>query len=338
VARQPSGVTGGRHATTAIPGLATLLASQAGLARRAQLRELGIVRQAVANQVAAGRWRMVAPEVVSVDNGRLDFEQLLWRAALHAPLGWVAGRSALAVHGLTGYAPRDVHLLTPRISRPLPLPGVVLHVSGRLPEGGSRSASGLPVTTAARATVDAVAWETRPRAAAGLALAVVQQGLARPEDIAQELAVAGRVRHRAVLREALGLAADGADSVAEVDVLRLVRRAGLPEPGRQVRILGRRHDLAVLLPDGRTLVIEVDGPQHESPEARWADAAHDADLAAAGVVVLRIPAYAVRHHPDEVVARLREIWRRGGQRARCVISDAAPRRTSHTWENRPRDV
>jgi very-short-patch-repair endonuclease len=230
----------------------------------------------------------------------------------------VGGRSALAVHGLDGYAPRDVHLLTPRRSRPLPLPGVVVHVSGRGTDLEPPAGSGLPLTSVARATVDAAAWEKWPRAAAGLALAVVQQRLARPDDIAAELAVAGRVRHRAVLRDALGLFDDGADSVAEVDVTRLVRRAGLPEPARQVRILGRRHDLAVLLPDGRTLVIEVDGTQHESPEARWADAAHDADLAAAGVVVLRVPTYAARQHPDEVVARLREIRLTAAANARDV--------------------
>jgi very-short-patch-repair endonuclease len=272
----------------------------------------------VANQIAAGRWRLVAPEVVSVDNGRLDQEQLLWRALLHAPVGWVAGRSALESHGLEGYPPQGVHLLTPRRSRPLPLRGVVVHVSDRLPAAEGQADGGVPRTTVARATVDAAAWERWPRAAAGLAMAVVQQRLASPGDIARELAVAGRVRHRAVLREALGLAESGADSVAEVDILRLIRSAGLPEPARQVRILGRRHDLAVLLPDGRTLVIEVDGPQHDRPEARWVDAAHDADLAAAGVVVLRIPAYAMRHHADDVVARLRDVWLAAAARARAV--------------------
>jgi very-short-patch-repair endonuclease len=74
-----------------------------------------------------------------------------------------------------------------------------------------------------------------------------------------------------------------------------------------VRILGRRHDLAVLLPDGRTLVVEVDGPQLGDVEARWADAAHDTELAAAGVVVLRVPAHAVRNDADNVVRRLRAV-------------------------------
>jgi len=290
-----------------VPGLGELLERQSGLARRDQLRALGVSRQAVANQVAAGRWRVVAPEVVTVDNGRLDADQLLWRAALHAPIGWVAGRSALEFHGLDGYRPQQVHLLTPRRSRPLPLPGVVIHVTDRLPTDDPRVGGGLPVTSVARATVDAAAWERWPRAAAGVALAVVQQRLARPQDIGHELAAAGRVRHRAVLRDALGLAADGADSVAEADVVSLIRRAGLPEPARQVRILGRRHDLAVLLPDGRTLVVEVDGPQHGAVEARWADADHDAELAAAGVVVLHVPAYAVRHDADDVVRRLRAV-------------------------------
>jgi len=214
-------MTGSRHAIVTVPGLAELLAGQAGLARRGQLRELGVGRQAVTNQVAAGRWQLVAPEVVSVDNGRLDDEQLLWRALLHAPIGWVSGRSALAFHGLLGYRPRDVHLLTPRRSRPLPLPGVIVHVSARHTDRPPDLTSGLPVTTVARATVDAVAWERWPRAAAGLALAVVQQRLALPADIGDELAAAGRVRHRAVLREALGLTShnchvqpriDGADA------------------------------------------------------------------------------------------------------------------------------
>ena len=311
-------MTGGRNPTAAVPGLGELLARQAGLARREQLRELGITRQAVANQVSAGRWRLVAPEVVTVDNGRLDADQLLWRAALHAPVCWVGGRSALAFHGLEGYTPSEVHLLTPRRSRPLPLSGVVIHVSDRLPEDDPPADGGLPVTSVARATVDAAAWERWPRAAAGLALAAVQQRLARPQDVARELALAGRVRHRAVLREALGLAGGGAESMAEVDVVRLCRRAGLPEPARQVRILGRRHDLAVLLPDGRTLVIEVDGPQHGDVEARWADAAHDTDLAAAGVVVLRVPAYAVRHQADEVVRRLRGVWQAASPSRRDV--------------------
>jgi very-short-patch-repair endonuclease len=138
-------------------------------------------------------------------------------------------------------------------------------------------------------------------------LAVVQQRLATAAEVLDELAVAGRVRHRAVLRDALKEAADGAESMAEVDVVPLLRLAGLPRPRRQVRSGARRHDLEVDLPDGRVLVVEVDGPQHESPQARWADAERDAALAAEGKLLLRIPAYAVRHEPGRVLTQVRAI-------------------------------
>jgi very-short-patch-repair endonuclease len=147
-------------------------------------------------------------------------------------------------------------------------------------------------------------------------LAVVQQRLATPSEILAELQVAGRVRHRAVVRDAMQAAAEGADSLVEVDVAPLLARAGLGSVRRQVRIGQHRHDLAVRLADGRLLVVEVDGPTHDSPEARWADAERDADVAAAGAMLVRIPAYAVRHDPAGVVARLRSIADAARVRAR----------------------
>ena len=67
--------------------------------------------------------------------------------------------------------------------------------------------------------------------------------------------------------------------------------------------------------DGSTLVIEVDGVQHDTPEARWADADRDAALTAAGVLVLRIPAFAVRRDPARVQARLSAINKAAQARA-----------------------
>lgn len=327
---------GGRRSTLEVPGLAELFTRQAGLARRSQLRALGVTRDHVAEQVAAGRWRLVAPEVVTADTGRLDAEQNRWRAVLHATCAWLGGRSALEHLGLSGYAPDEVHVLVPRDRVPARLTGVRVHITARLPDeppggwasppavGGHRGrptlvgaseARSLPVTSAARAAVDAAAWERHPRAAAGLVLAVVQQRLASAAAIDAELALAGRVRHRAVVREALADAVGGAESLAEVDVVPLLRRAGLSEPRRQVRSGASRHDLEVDLPDGRVLVIEVDGPHHDSPEARWADAERDVRLVAEGKLLLRIPSYAVRREPQRVVARLRGIVDSAGSRA-----------------------
>ena len=174
-------MTGRRDAVETVEGLAELLSAQAGLARRSQLRRLGVTAAHIADHVAALRWRQVAPEVISADNGRLDAEQLRWRAVLHAPMGWLGGRSALEHLGLRGHPPELVHILVPMGNRPRPLPGVRIHVTTRTPEQDTPAPGSLRTCPAPRACVDAAAWERHPRAAAGVVLAVVQQRLAGPD-------------------------------------------------------------------------------------------------------------------------------------------------------------
>jgi very-short-patch-repair endonuclease len=297
--------------------LDALLSRQAGLARRSQLRELGYGSDHVAAQISARRWQLVAPEVVSSDNGRLDSEQLLWRAVLHAPDAcWVSHISALLHRGLERWTTAPVHVLTGRRQRPLALPGVVVHQSHRVPVEPPDLALGLPVVPVARAVIDAASSQPHPRLAAALVVACVQQSLATPAMLDSELAVCGRVRHKVRIREALRAAAAGSESVAEIDAEALVLRAGLPRPRRQVWVAGRRRDLVVDLPDGRLLVLEVDGPQHDDPLQRWRDADGDAALVALGHQLLRIPAYAVRPEAQRIVTHLREIWRQAGVRDR----------------------
>jgi len=287
--------------------------------------------------VAAGRWRVVAPRVVAVDNGRLDAEQLHWRAVLNAPAdAWIGGRSALAALGLSGLPPREVHLLVPRGPAPTPLRGVVVHLTTRPPEewlelvadapsnraltSSARRVAvlrrsdtlepttrGLPLTTPARAVVDAAAWEPDHRRAAGLVFAAVQQRLTSVAQVGAELGVAGRVRHRAVVRDALGESAGGTDSRAERDAVRLVREAGLAEPRRQVVIAGRPRDLAVTLADGTLLVIEIDGPVHAEPGRLLEDRSRDADVLVEGHLQLHITTYELRHDRPRLLDTLRRI-------------------------------
>lgn len=287
--------------------LALTIQRQEGLVRRRQLRAYGVERTHVAARIRSGRWQLVAPEVVSTDNGRLDAEQLRWRAVLHAPDdAWVDGLTALVDLGLSGWATTGVHILLGRSRRPRPLDGVVVHQSDRLPVEHDLSA-GLPRVPAARAALNAASRTPHPRIAAGLVIASIQQRVTTAADVAAEVELAGRVRHKLAIQAAVADRLEGADSVAEVDILALIRRAGLPAPRRQVVIAGRPRDLVVDLPDGRVLVIEVDGPQHDDPRARWVDAQRDAELVALGYVVLRFPAYVIRTDPASVVSRLRQI-------------------------------
>lgn len=203
-----------------------------------------------------------------------------------------------------------------RRQRPLPLDGVAIHQSDRVPDRPPDLGLGLPLAPVARAAVDAAASQPHPRLAAALVVACVQQRLVTPAMIDAELAVCGRIRHKVSIRDALREAADGAESVAEIDAVALVRRAGMPEPRRQVWLAGRRRDVVVDLPDGRLLVLEVDGPQHDDPQQRWRDADGDAQLIALGHQVVRIPSYAVRPEAQRIVQQLREIWRQAASRAR----------------------
>lgn len=300
-------MTGRTRYDDTVPGLRDLLSRQAGLARRSQLRQLGVTDKHVAAQVAAMRWTVVAPEVVSTDNGRLDLDQQRWRAALHAPTGWIGGRSALQVLGLRGYEPEGVQLLVPASARPVPLNGVVIHVTGRLDGLEPRRGTALPLTSPARAVVDGASWSPHPRLAAGLVVAAMQQRLVGADELDGQLALAGRIRHKVAIREALRGALEGAESVREMDLGPLLRRAGLRSFRRQALAPGRRHDVEVDLPDGSVLVLEVDGPTHDTPEGRWRDAERDAEVAADGKLSIHIPQYAVDSDPSGVVRRLARI-------------------------------
>ena len=61
---------------------------------------------------------------------------------------------------------------------------------------------------------------------------------------------------------------------------------------------------ATLLPDGSVLVLEVDGPTHDTPEGRSQDSERDAEVAADGKLRLRLPWLDVRYDPHGVVRRL----------------------------------
>ena len=297
-------------------GLAELLSRQHGLARRSQLTAHGISESVVRAQLEARRWQLVAPEVLSVDNGRLDRDQQRWRAVLHPPRAWLGGRSALEVLGLRGFEQDAVDVLVPRDARPRRLDGVVLHVSDRLDGLDPSLARGLPVVAAARAVVDAVAWSPHPRLAQGFVLDALRQRLTSVADVDAELARCGRIRHKVAARDALHAWDDGAESVAEMDVGPLLRRAGITTFRRQVRDGARRYDVEAVLADGTVLVVEVDGRAHDSAEPRWVDAWRDVETAAQGRIVVRVPAHAVRHDQARVVRALSRIAAAAEQRLR----------------------
>ncbi len=305
-------MTGRSHALDAVPGLRELAQAQLGVVRRDQLAALGVTHRHVRRQVDAERWTTYGPHVVVLKTGTLTRAQRRAVAVAHSGArSALGGRTALEHVGLQAWERDEVHVLLPRGLRPTPLRGVVLHQVTVLDEVDLVSSAWPACTTAARAAIDAASWEVNPRTASGLVLAVVQQRLATPDELLDVLGRLERVRHSALLRSMVAEAVEGADARSEVDVARLVRLVGLG-PARRQQVIEtpdgpRRVDLVVDLPDGRTLVIEIDGPHHADARVREADAVKDAALVAAGYVVLRIPVSLLRRSPGTVRAQLQAI-------------------------------
>lgn len=303
-------MTGRAHALDLVPGLDALSLAQHGVVRRDQLAALGVTPGHVRAQLSAQRWSAVGPHVLVLSTGVPTRRQQVAICLVHVGDGAVlGGRTVLERDGLRGWEHDLVHVHVHPERRPRRLDGLVAHRTTTLDPDHVRGTGIATRTTTARAAVDAACWEHSARSATGLVTAVVQQRLARPHELIGILEALPRARHRTELLRALEDSASGAESRAEAEVARLARRAGLGVPRKQVRIQTpsglRRVDLLVELPDGRMLVIEVDGPHHLDPLVRADDAVRDAELIALGYLVLRIPVTALRQDPGAVLASLR---------------------------------
>jgi hypothetical protein len=104
-------------------------------------------------------------------------------------------------------------------------------------------------------------------------------------------------------------------ALSEVDLARLCRSSGLPEPTRQrVRrdVSGRRRylDAEWELADGTLIQLEIDGVGHMEAGQWYDDLLRQAEIVVpARNVVIRLPAAAARLEPERVVAILRRAMR-----------------------------
>jgi very-short-patch-repair endonuclease len=98
---------------------------------------------------------------------------------------------------------------------------------------------------------------------------------------------------------------EGAGSLGELDVVRLLRERGLPLPDRQVlRRDGRRRYYLDLYWERWKLVVEVDGVQHAWVENLVDDALRQNAIALEGDTVLRLPLLGLRLTPDRFLDQI----------------------------------
>ncbi|MGC4762028.1 DUF559 domain-containing protein [Micromonospora sp. DT46] len=317
MARSPSSLAGLRRALPRDDAdeLTWLLFHQEDVISLDQARR-HLSSKAIRHRVATRRWRQVHRAVFVAHNGPVGPAQHRWIAVLAAgPAAMLGGLTAAQAWGLRGHDSRIVDVLLPAAhqSRALP-PGVRLHRTTLLGEEDVLHVGQPPRTMPARSLVDAAQWAATDEQARAIIAAGFQQRLVGGDDLHLVLDAMPRIRRRNLIRQTAADAAGGAHSLAELDFLDLVRRAGLPDPSRQaVRYdsAGRRRYLDAWFEQWRVHV-EIDGGQHLDPATAWTDMRRQNDLWIDGDRVLRFPAWAVRNDSRTVVAQLRAALRAAG--------------------------
>jgi very-short-patch-repair endonuclease len=300
------------------------------ISRRQALRYLS--DKAIRHRLAAGRWLLAHRAVYLTQAGPVSAHQRRWIAALAVGRGRIAplgGLSALAVHGLRGFPSGPIHVLVGAHRRDTDPPrGVVVHRTRHLPAEDRHPAGNPPCTMPARSMIDAAQWASTDREAATIVAACFQQRLVSLAEVERAMARLPRVHRRPVIVAAVADAAGGAESIFEIDFARMCRRAGLPEPSRQVARTDRagRQRYRDVYFDRWAVHVEIDGGQHMDIKAWYADMRQHNEIAIAGERLLRFPGWALRQHPDEVLADVRAALTAAGwrQRSRRVRGGRAP--------------
>jgi hypothetical protein len=291
------------------PSLDEVCSRQCDVVTREQLAAGGVSHDIVRSQVRAGRWQLAGARIVVLHNGPLTPEQARWRAVLGQPHpAALAALTAAQCYGLAGFEATRIHVVTAARTALSRFPDTVVHVSRRFTARHVHPTRRPPMVRLERAVIDAAAWERSRRRAAGLVAAAVQQRLTTPQRLTRELRRAGQVRHRRLLAAVLADLAGGAHSLAEIDLVRVCRLAGLAAPSRQVvRSVtaggGRRRYYLDAHFGGFT--VEVDGQPHFVVAGWVNDTVRQNELVILGDRVLRVPSLLLRTAPELVADQLR---------------------------------
>jgi hypothetical protein len=291
-----------------------LAAHQHGLLSRRQLNELGIDRFQVRNQVAARRWVELSPTVIGTTTGPLSRQQLMWLGVLHAgPSAVLGDLSAAEVGGLRGWHRDEICVLVPWNLDLDDPPREIRVARTRRPIAMFRQDDpGPPRWRIEPAILHFAAYQGSRRTAQGVVAAAVQQRLTTPALLELTLRQLTPLRWAAMFRQTIGDIAGGSQSVAELDVVRLCRSQGLRAPDRQVRRRDssgrlRYTDCEWRLPNGHTVVLEVDGAFHMEVEHWEDDIARQRQLTDPTRTVVRCTARELRDTPDVLGRDLRRL-------------------------------
>jgi hypothetical protein len=238
--------------------LARLAGRQFNRISREQLIRLGLSHNAIDHRLARGRLVARGPGVFAVAPV-LDDDWGRWmEATLTAPGTLLSHSHAAVAWAFWSYARGPVTVTRPGSGGPRLFGGVLVHRSTEL-EGDHSSVRDIPITSAPRTLLDLTG------AASDAALARAVREAVRLEcttlhELGDSL---GHYRGRrgvrrlaATIARYAGLPLERARSGAEIRAMELLRDAGRPLPGLNVRIAGEEADLSW---PGSRLIVEIDG-------------------------------------------------------------------------------
>ena len=287
-----------------------LAGTQTGLIATGQLRELGISKGRQHGLVSIGVLEPMRRGVLRWVGSPRCWAQDLMAAILTPGERVVAShRSALRLWGLrTRFDGLEVTVRYPANRH---IEGVKVHRSVDLEARDVILHRGIPVTNVARTLCDA-GLIFPSHEVARMVDHAVGSGLTTPRDLLAFRERVGEHGRNGVVKldEAVEYLPEGvtvADSGPEIGLLRLLLRAGLPEPELQywVRANGRDYRLDLAYPECR-LGLEYDGmAAHTGADAFVSDRRRQNDLLDAGWVLRRYTARDLRDRPEATVAGIR---------------------------------
>jgi hypothetical protein len=309
-------VANGKLASMDLEGvdLDFLLRLQRGVLSRAQALSSGLTAKALAYKIRpGGPWQKVLPGVYAAATGELTSEQRQAAAILYAGDGsLITGLTAVRFHRIRGPDARKVDVLVPAERKVASRGYVAVHRTRRMP---TTWAVDYPraVVLPGRAVADAVRGLSKLADARTVVASAVQQRRCTVDELEAEL----RDRRRAgdvLLRRVLAEVAGGIRSASEGDLRELIREAGLPGPLYNPDLYWRGKFLA--RPDAwwleASVAVEVNSMEfHLLPEDYAATMTRQRQMSAAGINVVPVSPYQMRHTRREVMSDLAEAYHHG---------------------------
>ena len=290
---------------------ASIAEKQFGLIERQQAVKSGMSLAAVSRRLASRRWLKVFPRVYRMAGAPTSWEQslkavTLWGGSRCA----VSHETAAALHGLNVIAGHKVHVQSPK---QLQRAKVATHRT-RFGQLHAVTVKGITATSVTRTLVDLSA--SLPRSSLEKLLdEAMRRGMTDAARLRAELRRCGSRRGTRLLRRLLA-PRDGCgerrDSELEDKLLRLIRRARLPEPVIHYNVVHGDEwlgEVDLAYPQAR-IAIEAHGYRVHSLKRVWEnDQCRENDLVRAGWKLLKATHLQLEQRPRSFLEVLRSLLR-----------------------------